>query len=158
MGVRRLFLGSLLLLAAVAPSATIEAQADSAAAAGDPAKAEAIRTLLHVTKTAELFLAAFEEAAASQPLPADVPADFWDAFKAKVRAQVPEFVEMLIPIYGAQLSLDDVNALIRFYQSPLGERFVEAQPALMNETMKLGERWAMRIVGEVFMELSTKPR
>lgn len=145
----------LLALAAVSGPLTGQEDADSAAVA--PEKAAAIRTLLRLTRTADLFLAGFEQAAATQPLPPDVPPDFWDAFKTKVRERVPEFVELLVPVYDAELSLEQVNGLVQFYQSPLGQQFIDAQAALVSKTMKLGERWVMRIVGEVFMEMSRNP-
>jgi len=135
---------------------SLGAQADSARAVS-PEKAAAIRTLLEVTNTAEMFLHGFEEAAAAQPTSAELPEDFWDRFKAKVRTQVPQFLEMLIPVYDAQLSLEDVNGLIEFYRTPLGRRYVAAQPPLTSEMMRVGQRWAMMVVGQVFMEMSNKP-
>jgi hypothetical protein len=147
---------ALFVLTATAPCPSLAAQSDSTAREVDPAKAEAIRTLLELTNTAQLMLMGFEEAAASQPVPPDLPEGFWEEFKAKVRAEAPRFLDMLVPVYDQYFSLEDVQGLIAFYRTPLGERFITVQPDLTKEMMRLGERWGMMLVGEVFMEFAKK--
>lgn len=43
------------------------------------------------------------------------------------------FVDILVPIYDKHYSLDDINALIVFYQTPTGRRTLEVQPLISNE-------------------------
>ena len=44
-----------------------------------------------------------------------------------------DFVDLLVPIYDTHYSLDDINALIAFYQTPTGRRTLEVQPLITSE-------------------------
>jgi len=44
-----------------------------------------------------------------------------------------DFVEILVPIYDKHYSLDDINALIAFYQTPTGRRTLEIEPLITLE-------------------------
>jgi hypothetical protein len=44
-----------------------------------------------------------------------------------------DFVELLVPIYDRHYSLDDINALIAFYQTPTGRRTLEVEPLISVE-------------------------
>jgi TonB family protein len=44
-----------------------------------------------------------------------------------------DFVDLLVPIYDTHYSLDDINALIAFYQTPTGRRTLEVQPLITTE-------------------------
>jgi hypothetical protein len=83
-----------------------------------------------------------------------VPDDFWTAFRAKIKAD--DMVEMIIPVYEKHLTEEDVDALIAFYSSPLGRRFVEKQPLILADTMKLGEAWGAKLADQVISDLHAK--
>jgi TonB family protein len=44
-----------------------------------------------------------------------------------------DFVELLVPIYDKHYSLDDINALIDFYQTPTGRKTLEVEPLISVE-------------------------
>ncbi len=44
-----------------------------------------------------------------------------------------DLVELLVPIYDKHYSLDDINALIAFYQTPTGRKTLEVQPLISTE-------------------------
>ncbi|HEY4839334.1 MAG TPA: TonB family protein [Candidatus Acidoferrales bacterium] len=44
-----------------------------------------------------------------------------------------DFVDLLVPIYDRHYSLDDINALIAFYQTPTGRRTLEVEPLISVE-------------------------
>ena len=44
-----------------------------------------------------------------------------------------DFVELLVPIYDRHYSLDDINALIAFYQTPTGRKTLEIEPLISLE-------------------------
>jgi hypothetical protein len=43
--------------------------------------------------------------------------------------------------------------LTTFYESPLGRRFANAQPKLLQSTQDLGYRWGVRLGADVAKEL-----
>ena len=80
-----------------------------------------------------------------------VPAEFWDKFKAKI--DFAEFVEMMVPIYARHLKPDDIKGMTQFFESPLGQRFLDTQPAIQLEQMKVGQAWGQKIGQQVMAEL-----
>lgn len=85
-----------------------------------------------------------------------IPAVFWDRFLAQARARKGEFIDSLIPIYSRTFELSELKGLLQFYQSPLGRRLLAAQPAVMQESMQLGQRWGMRIGAEIGQQLAAE--
>jgi hypothetical protein len=121
----------------------------------DPAKATLIREVLVLTQVAEQSLAVMENAVAAQrQVSTDIPEVFWDRFLAKAKTRIGELVERLVPVYAAAFSTDDLQGLITFYRSPVGKRLLEAQPTLVQASMKAGEAWGAELGMEVGRELA----
>ncbi len=49
---------------------------------------------------------------------------------------VDEMMTTIIPVYQQHLSHDDVQAIIAFYHTPAGERYLKELPAMQTESMK----------------------
>jgi hypothetical protein len=73
----------------------------------------------------------------------DAPAGFWDEFAKEVDPQ--ELIEMIVPIYKKHLSHDDIRASIAFYESPAGRHLVANQPAILQDSMAVGQQWGQRL-------------
>jgi uncharacterized protein len=56
-----------------------------------------------------------------------------------------ELMDQIAELYAAEMSLADLNAVIAFYKSPVGNRFAGIQPKIMRDSMALGQRWGERI-------------
>jgi hypothetical protein len=56
-----------------------------------------------------------------------------------------ELIDQIAALYAAEMSLDDLNAVIAFYKSAVGMRFADVQPKIMRESMQLGQRWGERL-------------
>lgn len=83
-----------------------------------------------------------------------VPSAFWDEFQGEVDAD--EIVELVVPIYARHFTHEDVQALIAFYESPIGRKFVEAQPQILQESMAVGERWGQQLAQRVMERLASR--
>ncbi len=81
----------------------------------------------------------------------DVPAELWSELFASMNAN--ELVELVIPIYTKHYTREDLVGLIEFYQSPLGQRLIKANPAIMQESMAVGMAWGQQKAAEVFESL-----
>ena len=60
-----------------------------------------------------------------------------------------ELIDRIATVYAENLTLDDLTAIIAFYVSPAGVRFVSAQPEIMRQSMMLGQRWGAQIGREI---------
>ncbi|MBX2926489.1 MAG: DUF2059 domain-containing protein [Saprospiraceae bacterium] len=56
-----------------------------------------------------------------------------------------EMVEMLVPVYEKYLTIKDLEAAIRFYETPEGVKFAKSQGAIMSESMLIGQEWGRKI-------------
>lgn len=77
---------------------------------------------------------------------------FWDHARSRITNE-ESLLQLWTPAYSHHLSDDDVHAMIAFYESPLGRRYVLALPAIRSESLdaatKLANMSARRAVREV---------
>lgn len=64
-----------------------------------------------------------------------------DALADVVFGDMPigEIIDAMIPIYQKHISKADLNAIVAFYSSPVGQRLLEEQPAILSEAMEAGQ-------------------
>jgi hypothetical protein len=123
------------------------APADAALAA----KEEKVRKLLRLTGSgaaAQQVLDKMLEQFRKMP---QLPAGFVDKFKAK--ADVKALTDLAVPSYVKHLDDATLDAAIAFYETPAGQQWVAAQPAMMSEAMVAGQMWGTRTASEVMKEL-----
>ena len=118
---------------------------------------ERVRHLLELMRAGEMGRQLIENMVSS--MKTTVPGlsdEYWEEFLSDVHPG--ELVDLLVPIYARHLPAEDVEELIRFYESPTGRRFLDRQPAIMEESMAVGEQWGAQIAERVIsrMRKSTK--
>jgi uncharacterized protein len=125
--------------------------AGSALAADVPADKRAeIERLLETTgalamgqQVANFFIAHFAQTI-RQHNP-NVPQRVIDALPEEVNAAIkeglPDFKELIIPVYDKYFTLDELRGLNAFYATPVGRKTVSVMPTLLGDSMKLGAQW-----------------
>ena len=73
-------------------------------------------------------------------------------------AMKEDLSEMLIPVYLKNLEEEDLDGLIKFYQSPPGKKFIAAQPAILQESMAIGQKWGTDLAERAMKESTPSPR
>ena len=68
--------------------------------------------------------------------------EFWGGIAANLNAD--DITELMIPIYQKHLNADDVKQLNAFYSSPIGKKFIEVRPAIIQESMTAGKEWGQK--------------
>ena len=58
----------------------------------------------------------------------------------------PEFV----PIYKRHLTEEELDEIIKFYESEVGQSLVQKMPLIMNEAMQIGAAWGEEIGQEIY--------
>jgi hypothetical protein len=63
-----------------------------------------------------------------------------DEFAQKLFQGMPidEMVDAMVPIYQRHLTREDIDNIMAFYSSPVGQKLQREQPAMMQEGMKAG--------------------
>ncbi|MBV8203002.1 MAG: DUF2059 domain-containing protein, partial [Acidobacteria bacterium] len=73
----------------------------------------------------------------------NVPEQFWNDFARE--AKPSDLLERIIPIYSRHFSEQDLDGLIVFYKTPLGQKVTHEMPATMMECMTVGQEWGRQL-------------
>lgn len=113
-------------------------------------KAEKIKTLMKVTGAEDLPGLMLKQLTVSLLATGSKNTiEFLDAFKEEMNGN--ELMLQITPIYEKYYTEADLDGLIAFYQTDLGKKMTKNLPAIMQESMKVGQTWG-RAVGERAMK------
>lgn len=120
----------------------------AAATKPDPAKEAAIRHLMDLTQTSNLgdniqsYITSQVRTGLARALKPDALPKFMDEFNQKFVSAAPasSVTEAMVPIYASAFSTEDIQGLIQFYESPLGQRVVKNLPAVDQQSQAAGVR------------------
>jgi hypothetical protein len=109
------------------------------AVAAQPSEQQ-VRQLFEVMHMSQMFGQMNSQMAGvmGQALPC-VPASYWQGFIDASGSQ--QLLGRMVPIYQAHFSANDVAGLLKFYQSPLGQKVITQMPQTMAEGLKVGQQW-----------------
>lgn len=113
---------------------------------------EQIRELLELTGSGELGVQMMEGMIGPmrEAVP-DVPAEWWDRFLEKADAE--SINDLVVPIYDKHLTDEELDKMLEFYRSPVGRSIVKKMPAILQESMAVGQAWGVGIMEEILEEL-----
>jgi uncharacterized protein len=81
-------------------------------------------------------------------------AKFFERVLSAFDSKSCQIVKALIPVYDELFTEKEVRGLVQFYQSPLGQRYVEARPKLAAHSMDLGQELMLEILPGIMKELA----
>ena len=120
----------------------------------DAAKEADIRRLMSLVKVDSLITGMMDEMTTSiRPVlsnslpPGDYRDKLIDLFfaKFKAKAEPKQIVDMAVPIYNKYFSDDEIKALIKFYETPVGQKAISAMPQLTSEMQQQGRAWGEKL-------------
>jgi len=128
------------------PAAPAHAASSSPAEKVDPAKDAAIRHLMDITETSKLgdniatYLKGQVHDGVGRAIGPDKVDAFMGTFNRKFSATSPAtaVTDAMVPIYAKAFSMEDIQGLIQFYESPLGQRVVKALPDVVQQSQMAG--------------------
>jgi len=112
----------------------------------DPAKDAAIRHLMDITETSKLgdniatYLKGQVHDGVGRAIGPEKVDAFMGTFNRKFSATSPTtaVTDAMVPIYAKAFSMEDIQGLIQFYESPLGQRVVKALPDVVQQSQMAG--------------------
>ena len=119
----------------------------------DPAKRADIEKLIRITgppdvtkQTSDFFIRQFSQTIkASRP---DLPAKTYRILSEEINKVVDEhmtskggFLDMVVPIYAKHFTHTEIKALLKFYQTDLGQKTIQVWPLILQESMLLAQDW-----------------
>lgn len=83
--------------------------------------------------------------------------DFWVSMEDEMlKTSITDLIELLVPVYQKHLSLDEINQITAFYESPIGKKFAEKTPLITKESMAVGQQWGMKIGQKIAEKIKGK--
>src|SRR5207248_3089376 len=73
----------------------------------------------------------------------NVPNEFWDQFQKEFDSN--ELYAKLIPVYDKYFELEDIEELIKFYDTPTGKKFIKNLPEITNDCFTIGQAYGAEI-------------
>lgn len=144
---------------------TPAANAGGAATPIDPAKEAVIRKLFEVQGTAKLMQQVMGNMTTNMKpmLMTSLPQGeyreklinlFFQRFQEKLNAE--QLINLMVPVYDKYLSKEEIEKLIEFYKTPIGQKLISVQPQILAETqaasMKMGQDIGRQSMVEVLDE------
>jgi len=79
-----------------------------------------------------------------------------DALANTIFKQLPvdEVVSAMVPIYQKHLTKPDIDGILAFYSSPVGQKLLKEQPAMLTESMQAGGEVGRRILDTMNLQLA----
>ncbi len=110
----------------------------------DPEKLADIRHFLILTGAVRSGTQSMEQMIRSyQAIMPQVPETFWAEFREEFDEQA--LLALLVPIYDKHLSHEDIKALIAFYESEAGQRYLQALPDIQRDSRITGQRFGQAL-------------
>jgi hypothetical protein len=128
----------------------------------DPAKEAAIRHLLDVTgeskegENINTGMTGRVHDVMSRALPADQLPKFMDTFSQRFTAGAPPsaVTDAVVKIYAQHFSLEDIQGITKFYESPVGQRMVKEMPDVVRDSQDAGMQMDQKVVIAVLRGMS----
>ena len=76
---------------------------------------------------------------------------FVDKFHSQADAQ--QVLELVVPIYDKHFSDEEIRGLIKFYETPLGQKAVSVLPQVSNEAREAGKTWGGKVGRDSMQEV-----
>ncbi|MGH7524565.1 MAG: DUF2059 domain-containing protein [Gemmatimonadales bacterium] len=126
------------------------AQGDSAASPPDSARMATARAMVEASGMAEAMVTSMRTALVAQrQATSQLPEEFWTRVEAQMVKDAPQLADSVAGVYAANFSLSELESLVAFYRSPIGQRVRQLQPTLIAQSSAIGQRWGMRIGNEI---------
>ena len=134
----------------------------SKAAAIDPAKDAAIRRLFSVQGTKDSMSQVMTSMTSNmKPIlesslpPGEYRAQLIELFLQRFQSKmsVDRMLELAIPVYDKYFSLEEIEGLTKFYETPLGKKAVSVLPQVILETQSAGSKLGEQVGRESMMEV-----
>jgi uncharacterized protein len=83
----------------------------------------------------------------------NAPRTFYVTFFGKNNV-MNDYYNIVIPLYDKYFTQNDINEMLKFYQTPTGRKMLETQGSMLSEAMPLISAWSQRVTPLLLDELT----
>jgi hypothetical protein len=150
--------------------AAAQAKAHAAALSPDAPSHDQVMTLLNLLRVRTMLTNLMEgikkaakdgaEQSFRERVPNPTPAQL-EALKGIVDDSlgdlpIDEMIEAMVPVYQRHLTKSDIDEMIRFYSSPVGQKLLREQPQMMQEGMQAGVQIQQKRMSQVMAKVDQR--
>jgi uncharacterized protein len=124
----------------------------------DAAYRTAVKEYLKATGSMKAFTVALDQMVDmhKQNNTSGLSDSFWNELRDEMALSLNELVDMLAPVYAKHLSITDLNEVTAFYNSPAGKKMAEATPAILQDSMQVGQAWGAEVGARIAKRIEEK--
>ena len=89
-----------------------------------------------------------------KPVFPKVPDNIWKEFGKSLETE--KFEELMITLYIDSYTPDEVDAMIKFYSTPVGQSILIKTPGIFQKSMQVGMAWGQQQAGIIAQKLKDK--
>ncbi len=86
----------------------------------------------------------------------DAPQEFWESLETAMLAMYDQMIKAFIPIYQKHLTLADIQGIIQFYETPIGQKLASTNVVIATESMPIAQKIAMETMQALIKDASEK--
>lgn len=79
--------------------------------------------------------------------------EFLKRFRKEVMARLGELNAEIAVLYHERFSLEELQEMTRFYETPLGRKLARENPSLVEGSARLGAAWGERLANDVLQDM-----
>lgn len=66
-----------------------------------------------------------------------------------LKTSLNELTDMLVPVYKKYMTINDIEEIVKFYESPTGKKYARNSPAITQEALKIGQQWGKKFAEQL---------
>lgn len=123
----------------------------------DKAYEEAMVKMLEVSKSMDAMkqMAPQIIALIKQQAP-DAPQEFWNGLETAMLTMYDKMLKAFIPVYKKHLTLEDIQGIIKFYETPIGKKLASTNIVIATESMPIAQKIAMETMQALIKDATEK--
>lgn len=86
----------------------------------------------------------------------EAPEEFWNELEKGMLEMYDQIIKAMIPVYEKYLTLEDIEGVIRFYETPVGKKLAESNTKIAAETMPIAQQIAMQTMQKLMESAKAK--
>lgn len=140
-----------LSLLAATPALLHKQDPQEAQDAQDKAKRAKVLKLLEVTGAAKMGKQVMDQMLAQFDRMPGLPEGFTKKFSELAKPE--DLIQLIVPIYMKHVADKDLDAVLAFFSTDAGKRWLAVQPEIMKESMAAGRKWGAELGRRTAQEL-----
>lgn len=84
----------------------------------------------------------------------NISESFWKEFQAEIeKTSETRLIDMFVDIYFKYFTESDLKEIIAFYKTPIGQKLLHNNPAIIKDAMSVGKKWGEDVAEQVVDKL-----